>query len=46
MQCSESGMAALKAGGLCAAVAMLLVDKLGFDEAGDLVHITQVRLPP
>lgn len=42
MDCTPAGRAALKSGGVSAATAKLLVEELGYSEAGDLVHITQV----
>ena len=42
VDCCESGRSALKAGGITVPVAKMLVDQLGYSEAGDLVHITQV----
>ena len=42
MECDDSARDALKAGGISAAVAKQLVDELGFEKPGDLVHITQV----
>lgn len=41
VDCTRAGRAALKSCGISAASAKLLVEELGYSEAGDLVHITQ-----